>query len=127
MVIVMLKVLSVLLASCFLFSCSSIPNESKAYIENADWQALGDFDGREGLPEKSETKLQALSDQFNAGTVDYKQYQDSYLAAVTIYCEPKNAQRLAILGKPYMYACDRFPNGGFFYHDWVTSTRGGSM
>lgn len=111
----------------FLFSCSSVPNESKAYIENADWQAVGNFDGHEGLPEKSEKKLQALSDQFNAGVVDYSQYQESYLAAVTIYCEPKNAQRLAILGKPYMYACDRFPNGGFFYHDWVTTTRGGSM
>ncbi|GLS89854.1 hypothetical protein GCM10007916_09210 [Psychromonas marina] len=120
----MLKFYLILPLTFFLISCSSVSYESQGYIASSDWQAVGRYDGSEGLPEKSQQQLQVVSDKFNGGAVDYKQYQESYLAAVIIYCEPKNAHRLAILGKPYMNACDRFPNGGFFYHDWLTSTRG---
>jgi len=119
----MLKFLIVLSLSVSLFSCSSVPTESDRYIESSNWQAMGDFDGREGFPEKSLAQLQLLSDKLNGGAVDYKLYQDSYLTAVTIYCEPSNARMLAILGKPYMHACDRFPNGVFFYQDWINSKR----
>jgi hypothetical protein len=117
----MLKTSFILCLSVFLFSCSSIPTETQSDIESNNWQAVGEYDGSNGLLEKSEVDLQALSDQFNGGNVSYSAYQSSYLAAVTIYCEPKNANMLGMLGKPYLGVCERFPNGVFFRQDWLNA------
>ncbi len=119
----MFKLFLVLPFTLFLFACASISPESEGYIQANNWQAIGEYDGAEGLPEKSKAQLQALSDEYDAGVVDYTQYQDSYLTAVTVYCEPTNARMLAVLGKPYFGVCERFPNGLFFYQDWLNAKR----
>lgn len=119
----MLKNFIILSLSLLLISCVSTSNETQDFVAANDWSAIGNIDGSEGTPEKSEMQLQAFSDKYKGEKVDYKQYQDSYLAAVTVYCEPNNARMLAVLGKPYYHACDRFPNGVFFYQDWINATR----
>lgn len=118
----MLKTYLILPLTVLLFSCSTLTPESQAFIETSNWQAIGDLDGSEGIPEQSQSNLQALSDEFGGGKVDYKQYQDSYLKAVTVYCKPTNASMLGIRGKPYFHVCDRFPNGIFFYQDWRSAS-----
>ena len=117
----MFKMIVILPFTLFLFACSMLPSESQNYIQVGNWQALGNFEGSEGLPEKSQQKLQALSDEYGSGAVAYEQYQESYLAAVTVYCEPNNARMLGKLGKPYLHVCERFPNGLFFYQDWLSA------
>ncbi|PKF62219.1 hypothetical protein CW745_07490 [Psychromonas sp. psych-6C06] len=122
----MIKFYFILPFTLFLFACASTSSQTDTFIASSDWQALGTYDGSEGLPEKSQSTLQELSNRSNGGEVDYKKYQDSYLAAVTIYCKPTNANMLALLGKPYLHACDRFPNGLFFYQDYINALRNNS-
>ncbi len=89
-------------------------------ISSNNWQAVGQYDGENGLNEKTLSALQKLSDKFASGTVDYESYQGSYEKALSLYCQPNNAYIYGVKRQPYPYACNRYSHGWAFYQDWLS-------
>lgn len=117
----MIKNSLILFLSIFLFACTTTPLEVQNEVESGDWGKIGTYDGSNGYIEKTLSDLQELSKKYDGKKVDLALYQSSYLAAVTIYCKSDNATKIGLLGEPYRHVCDRFPNGQFFYQDWLSA------
>ncbi len=92
-------------------------------IQNNDWQAVGNYDGSNGIPERSKEKLQSLSTQLAAEDMNYQAYLNAYNPAVKMYCESQHAYVLGVTGAPYQGVCERFPHGVFFYRDYINGKK----
>ena len=112
----MLKHLFLLLLLINLFSCTY--SQVKNIVTEDNWLALGEYQGEKGGIEHTLNELQALSDKYSNGEVDYSAYQQGYEKALIIYCQPQNAFQLGISGKHYNGVCERFPHGNEFRGDW---------
>ncbi|WP_028862609.1 DUF2799 domain-containing protein [Psychromonas aquimarina] len=123
----MFKNILLLIFSVSLFACTSAQIQHAVNSDN--WQAVGQYDGENGLHEKSLSELQKLSVEFARGAVDYAAYQAGYEQALQLYCQPKNAFIYGVKRQSYPYACDRYPHGWAFYQDWLSGrhSRAGSI
>ena len=106
-----------------LLGCSN--SQVSHYAETSDWSGLAQYDVEVGHHERSETDLSQL------GAIDSAQqkvYREAYAAHVETYCDPKNAFRLGLLGKPKNYVCiDGSPEGRTFEKNWETGREGNSL
>ena len=106
-----------------LVGCSSSQVES--YSEAQDWTGLAQYDVEMGHYERSDSALSQL------GAVDstqQKAYREAYATHVETYCDPKNAFRVGLLGKPKNYVCiDGTARGNTYEKNWETGREGNSM
>lgn len=103
----------------FLLSACTAPQVIDSVKEN-NWQSLGQFDGENGFAQRTPEQLDKLSKKYGDGDTNNDTYKLYYEKALKEYCQPNNAYMLGVLDKPYIGVCDKFPNGWFFYQDWIS-------
>ncbi|PKF51506.1 DUF2799 domain-containing protein [Enterovibrio nigricans] len=95
------------------------------YAKADNWVGLAYYDVELGRKARTSENL----DELGATT---QQAQEDYLAAykehVSVYCDPKNAVRAGILGKPYNAVCiDETARGWEYKQNWLQGLEANSF
>ncbi len=97
-----------------LLGCSHVG--SSQYIESKNWAGLAQYDLEAGQQPRTLEDLKALGAVTEADQKEYLMRYDEYLKT---FCEPKNAYKQALLGKPKNYACiNDTPTGQAYENNW---------